>query len=174
MPSGRNSGLICPVTTLTTAPRKGGVCNAKGPRPCPRGVKNGAFALMEDSQQVGYEENQQYRTQPYAGTPAGTPAAIAVVSATGAEDQQQNNEHEEHFFFLRYHHCTAPTKLLCDGASPTPLCNSQSQAPNDRHQAIRAEFAEGMQVLLIDSRFRLPALYSSARHSCKPKQAERK
>ena len=40
------------------------------------------FTSVEDSQHVGYEENQQYCAQPYACTPAVTPAAMAVVPST--------------------------------------------------------------------------------------------
>jgi hypothetical protein len=36
-------------------------------------------ASVEHSQHVGYEDNQQYRAQSYACTPAITPAAMAVV-----------------------------------------------------------------------------------------------
>jgi hypothetical protein len=46
---------------------------------------------MEKSQQISYEKNQQDGTEPDTSTPAGTPAAMAVVSATAAQNQQQKN-----------------------------------------------------------------------------------
>jgi hypothetical protein len=40
------------------------------------------FASVEDPQHIDYEQNQQYGAQPYACTPAITPAAMAVVPST--------------------------------------------------------------------------------------------
>ena len=40
------------------------------------------FASVEHPQHVGYEEDQQYGSQPYARTAAITPAAMAVVPST--------------------------------------------------------------------------------------------
>jgi hypothetical protein len=47
---------------------------------CPLPTRNvrAESALVEDSQHVGYEENQQYGAEPYARAPAITPAAVAV------------------------------------------------------------------------------------------------
>src|ERR1700730_16768652 len=40
------------------------------------------FVSVEDPQHVGYEEDQQYGSQPYAGTPTITPAAMPIVPST--------------------------------------------------------------------------------------------
>jgi hypothetical protein len=45
-------------------------------------VRAASFALVEDPQHVGYEEDQQYGAQPYARTPTITPAAMAVEPST--------------------------------------------------------------------------------------------
>ena len=49
---------------------------------------------MEDTQQVGDKENQENRTQAYAGTSPRAPTAIAIVSATDSKNQQQDDKHE--------------------------------------------------------------------------------
>ena len=58
-----------------------------------------SFALVEDSQHVRYEEDQQYGAQPDARTSTITPAAMAVVPSTAPENQQQDNNQYQHVVF---------------------------------------------------------------------------
>jgi hypothetical protein len=54
---------------------------------------------VEDSQHVGYEEDQQYGAQADASTSTITPAAMAVVPSTASENQHQDNNQYQHIVF---------------------------------------------------------------------------
>jgi hypothetical protein len=58
-----------------------------------------SFALVEDSQHVRYEEDQQYGAQPDARTSTITPAAMAVVPSTASENQHQDDNQYQHIVF---------------------------------------------------------------------------
>jgi hypothetical protein len=50
------------------------------------------LALVENTQHIGYEENQQYGSEPDAGAATGTPATMAIVPAAATKNQQQNDK----------------------------------------------------------------------------------
>jgi hypothetical protein len=50
------------------------------------------LALVKNAEEIADQNNQQYGTKAYAGSTAGTPAAMSVISATSSENQQQNDQ----------------------------------------------------------------------------------
>lgn len=51
---------------------------------------------MEKPEHVGHEKNQQYCAQTDAGASAVTPAAMAIVSATAADNNEDNDQEYQH------------------------------------------------------------------------------
>lgn len=51
-----------------------------------------AQKLVDDSQQVAQQQDQQNSAKPNACAATCAPAVVAVVSATATEDQNQNND----------------------------------------------------------------------------------
>ena len=49
-------------------------------------------ALVDHTQHVGDQENDEDGAQPNAGASAGTPAAVSVVTSAHTKDQQQNQQ----------------------------------------------------------------------------------
>jgi hypothetical protein len=47
---------------------------------------------MENAQQVGYEEDQQYGAEPDPSAASHAPAAMAVVASTAAKNQYQDDD----------------------------------------------------------------------------------
>ena len=71
------------VCRLTLSP---GETGHRKPMACPAPV-----CLAEPAQHVRHQQNYEYGSQPDAGPSTGTPAAMAVISATTAQQQHQNN-----------------------------------------------------------------------------------
>jgi hypothetical protein len=53
--------------------------------------------LAKQAKHVGDQKNQQYCPQSYTSSAARTPAAVAVVSSTEAEDQYQDDYEYQHY-----------------------------------------------------------------------------
>jgi hypothetical protein len=57
-----------------------------------RAAPEEAVCLMEQTQQVGHEQDDQYGAYRDAGASTVTPPAVAIISAANAKKQQQNDQ----------------------------------------------------------------------------------
>ena len=59
------------------------------------------MASLDQTQQIRHQDNKQHGPEPDTSAAAVTPAAVAVVSASAAQEQYQENNEYQHFISRR-------------------------------------------------------------------------